>query len=197
MKKIIFLLTVFIVASVFAQKKTYYNMAINSCNEKSSENMINKCIIGSYLLNYDFKTVTDELVSTDKIKKPIVLIAASTRSAPCWGDIPAINKMVEKYSDKVEFLMIFRDDKKGIERMAKKLDGKVKLIPSTKQLENGFVESFGFIHKLDYPTTYLISKNKQFLNVRRGAAVPSKTMKWEAVTEKNVAELEAFLTPVL
>lgn len=197
MKRIIFLLTVFITVSLSAQSKRYYNMAINSCKEESSKSMINKCIIGSYLLNYDFKTIDDKTVSTDKIKKPIILIAASTHSAPCWGDVPAINKMVEKYADKVEFLMILKGDKNGTDKMIKKLDKRVQLIPPTKKLENGHIESYGFVHKLDYPTTYLIGLDKKFLNVRRGAAIPSKKMNWDAVTEKNSAELEAFLIPVL
>lgn len=198
MKKIILAFAFLIVANSFAQDKVYYNLAVNNCKEKTSEDMINKCLKGSYLLNYDFKTVDGKDISTDKIKKPIVLIAASTRFAPCWGQLPALNKMVEKYGSKLEFLMIFRDDEAGIQRMAKKLDKNIKLIPPTKELENkAHTESYGFVHKLDYPTVYLIGKNKKFLNIKRGAEVPSKSMKWDAVTAKNTADLEAFLAPVL
>ena len=73
------------------------------------------------------------------------MIAASTRCAPCWGDIPALNKMVEKYAGKLEFVMFFWDDLKGIQRMQKKLDPRIKLIPPTKKFDNkAYTESFGF-----------------------------------------------------
>lgn len=198
MKKVILALVLLVALQGFAQEKLYYNIAVNNCKEKTSEDVINNCLKGSYLLNYDFKTITGELISTEKQKKPIVIIAASTRFAPCWGQLPALNKIVEKYNDKFTFIMIFKDDEKGIQRMAEKLDKRIKLIPPTKELENkAHTESYGFVHRLDYPTVYLLGKNKQFLNIKRGAEVPSKEMNWDAVTEKNTADLESFLAPAL
>lgn len=198
MRKIILTFVFVITAIGFAQEKVYYNLAVNNCKEQSSEAMINKCLIGTYLLNYDFKTVEGTAISTDKIKKPIVLIASSTRFAPCLGQLPALNKMAEKYADKLEFVMIFKDKAEQIQKMAKKLNKNIKLIPPTKEFDNkAYTESYGFIHKLDYPTVYLIGKNKKFLNIKRGAEVPSKVMGWDAVNEKNTADLEAFFAPVL
>ncbi|MGG8497742.1 TlpA family protein disulfide reductase [Tenacibaculum sp. TC6] len=198
MKKIVLVLSFLFSTSFFAQEKVYYNFAVNNCGESSAEELISKCLIGSYLLNYDFVTIQGKTVSTDKVKKPIVLIAASTRCAPCWGDIPALNKMVEKYNNKVEFIMFFWDDLDGIKRMQEKLDARIHLIPSTKKFDNkSYTESYGFFHKLDYPTTYLISKDKKFLSIRRGAAYPSKDMNWDKVNEINEKELEEFIKPVL
>lgn len=198
MKKIVFLLSILFSIGALAQEKVYYNFAVNNCEAETAEGLISDCLIGSYLLNYDFVAIDGKKISTDKVKKPIVLIAASTRCAPCWGDIPALNKMVEKYDGKLEFVMFFWDDLKGIQRMQKKLDPRIKLIPPTKKFENkAYTESFGFFHKLDYPTTYLISKDKRFLSVRRGAAYPSKQMNWEKVNEINEKELEEFIKPVL
>lgn len=197
MKKLLLTFVLLVSIHTFGQKR-YYNLAVNNCKETKAENIINMCLVGSYLLNYDFKTVNGELISTDKIKTPIVIIAVSTRCAPCWAMVPALNEISEKYKNKVEFLMLFLDEKGGIDRMAKKLKGDVKLIPPTKKFENkSYTESYGFIHKLDYPTTYLIDKHKKFINIKRGAVVPSKTMKMDAVNKKNIADFEAFLAPVL
>ncbi|MFV0247494.1 MAG: TlpA family protein disulfide reductase [Tenacibaculum sp.] len=198
MRKIAFVLSFLFSTSFLAQEKVYYNFAVNNCDEKTVDALINNCLIGSYLLNYDFITIDGKKISTDKLKKPIVLIATSTRSAPCWGDIPAINKMVEKYSNKITFLMVFWDDLDGIQRMQEKLDSRINLIPSTKKFENkAYTESYGFFHKLDYPTTYLISKSKKFLSIRRGAAYPSKSMNWDKVNQINEKDLEKFIEPVL
>lgn len=199
MKKLFITLFLVILSNVgYSQKKVYYNLAVNNCSETTSEGLINKCLKGSYLLNYDFKTTDGELVSTEKIKKPIVIIAASTRFAPCWALLPSLNKMIEKYGSKLEFLMILRDGQAGIDRMKKQLNKKAKLISSTKELENkAHTEAYGFVHKLDYPTVYLINKKKQFIDIKRGAAVPSKSMNWKAVNEKNTKDLETLLAPAL
>ena len=198
MKNFLILLLVVVSSSTFAQKK-YYNQAVNSCSEKTSEELISKCIINSYLLDYDFTTMENKVVSTEKIKKPIVLLAAATWSAPCWGEVPALNKMVEKYHDKVEFIMIFWDKEAKVKKMAEKLDKRISLVPAREQdkIEKGNLDISGFVHKLDYPTTYLIGKDKKFLNVKRGAATPTKEMNWDQVNELNTKKFEAFLAPAL
>ncbi|TYP97022.1 thiol-disulfide isomerase/thioredoxin [Tenacibaculum adriaticum] len=198
MKRLLTLVLIVISSSVFAQKK-YYNQAVNSCSEKTSEGLIDKCIKDSYLLNYDFTTLNNEVVSTKKIKKSIVIVAAATWSAPCWGEVPTLNTMVEKYHDKVEFIMIFWDKEAKVKKMAEKLDKRILLVPAREmdKTETGNLDVSGFVHKLDYPTTYLIGKDKKFLNVKRGAATPTKEMNWDQVNELNTKNFEEFLTPVL
>ncbi len=198
MKKLLTLLLITIASNMFAQR-TYYNQAVNSCTGKSSDELINKCIKDSYLLNYDFITDTGETISTKKVKKPIILIAAATWSAPCFGQIPALNKIVEKYTDRIEFIIIFWDKKEKIKRFQNKLDKRVVLIPAREQdkVEKNNLDISGFVHKLDYPTAYLIDKNKKFIDVKRGAVTPSKTMTWNQVNETNTKELETFISQVL
>lgn len=198
MKRLFIMLILITTVATSAQDKLYYNLAVNNCKEKSPEDMIDLCLKNSYLLNYDFKTFTGEEISTDKIKKPIILVAASSRVAPFIAYIPALNKMAEKYEGKVEFLVVFLDKEKGIKRVSKRIDSRIKLIPSTKDLENkAHLEAFGFVHRLDYPTTYFIDKNKQFRDIKRGAAYPSKTMKKEEADEANIKNLEDFIAKVI
>lgn len=199
MKKIALTLTLFLTVLTYAQDKKYYNFAVNNCADESTESLINNCIKGSYLLDYDFTTLKGEALSTNKIKKPIVLIAGASWSAPCWGDVPTINKMVEKYDGKVKFVMIMWDKEKKAKRMADKLDARVAIIPAREgdKVQKGYLDISGFVHKLDYPTAYLISKDKQFLNVKRGAATPTKEMGWDKVNATNEKSFEAFLAPIL
>ncbi|WP_428742839.1 TlpA family protein disulfide reductase [Tenacibaculum sp.] len=199
MKKLFFVLMCFLTAVTFAQNKTYYNFAVNNCGEESAEDLIDKCIKGSYLLNYNFTTTDSKTVSTDKINKPIVLITNATWSAPCWGDVPALNAMVEKYHGKLEFIMVFWDKADKVQRMAEKLDKRIKLVPARDidKVEKGYLDVSGFVHKLDYPTAYLIDKDKQFINVKRGAATPTKEVGWDKVNEINTKNFEDFLAPIL
>lgn len=95
-------------------------------------------------------------------------------------------------------MIVFLDKEEGIKRVSKRLDSRIKLIPSTKELENkAHLEAYGFVHKLDYPTTYFIDKNKQFKDIKRGAAYPSKTIKKEEADQINIKSLENFIIGVI
>jgi thiol-disulfide isomerase/thioredoxin len=198
MKRLVSFLLIILATSVFAQKK-YYNQAVNSCAGKSSEELIDKCIKDSYLLNYDFTTDEGKVISTKNIKKPIVILAAAGWSAPCIGQIPAINEIVDIYHEDIEFIMIFWDKKDKLGRFKDKVDSRVNLVPPGEidKVEQGNLDISGFVHKLDYPTAYLIDKNKKFVDVKRGAAIPSKTVTREQANETNIAELEKFIKQAL
>ncbi|CAM1371208.1 conserved hypothetical protein [Tenacibaculum litopenaei] len=204
MKKLLLVLLVLTVQLGYSQSKEYYKDAVNNCIVNSNKDaamlndIVNNCVKGKYIANYDFTTVDGEVISTDKVDKPILLIAAATWCAPCWGEIPALNKMVEKYDGQMQFVMIFWDTKENVAKMAEKLDKRIKLVASeAEHADKSTIEVNGFIHMLDYPTAYLISKDKQILNFKRGAASPSKKLTWEQVNEMNEKQLEEFVKPVL
>ncbi|AUC14637.1 hypothetical protein BTO06_05560 [Tenacibaculum sp. SZ-18] len=198
MKRLLSFLLIILVTSVFAQKK-YYNQAVNSCAGKSSDELIDKCIKDSYLLNYDFTTDESKVISTKDIKRPIVILAAAGWSAPCIGQIPALNEIVDIYHNDIQFIMIFWDKKGKIERFKSKVDSRVLLVPAgdSDKVEKGNLDISGFVHKLDYPTAYLIDKTKKFVDVKRGAVIPSKTVTREEANETNASDLEAFIQQVL
>lgn len=198
MKNLLTLILMTISLSIFAQKK-YYNNAINSCSGSSSTELI-ECIKGTYLLNYDFTTIKGEVISTSEVKKPIVLVAAATWSGPFWGGMKALNQIVEENHEEIQFVMIFWDKEAKVKKMAHKINEHIALIPAREidKVERGNLDINGFVHRIqDYPTAYLINKNKQFIDVVRGAASPSKTMKWEEVTRINLEKLNKFIAPVL
>lgn len=188
----------------FSQKKIYYKDIVDACIATSStdaaqlDDIVYNCIRDKYISNYDFTSINGETISTDAIKKPIVLLTAASWCAPCHGEIPALNKIVEKYNDKVKFIMLFWDKEDGVKRMAKKLDERIFLVPSTEKLKDrSSIRISGFIHKLDYPGAYLISENKRILDFKRGALSPTKKMGWDEVNKINEEEFEKFIQPIV
>ncbi|PQJ19945.1 redoxin domain-containing protein [Tenacibaculum sp. SG-28] len=204
MNRLFFVLLLISAQLIFSQDKQYYKDAVADCILDSGkdaamlDDIVNNCIKNKYLSNYEFTTITGDKISTDAITKPILLVAAATWCAPCWGEIPALNKMVEKYGDKIEVVMLFWDKQEGVQRMAEKLDKRIMLVASeAENSDKSTIEINGFVHKLDYPTTYLIAKDKKIVNFKRGAASPSKKMTWEQVNAMNEAQLEEFLKVIM
>ncbi|CAA0202665.1 hypothetical protein TMP248_210024 [Tenacibaculum maritimum] len=204
MRRVLLVLTFLLTLQGFSQKKIYYKDIVDDCIATAStdaamlNDIVYNCIKDKYISNYDFTAIDGTVVSTNEIKKPMLLLTAATWCAPCWGEIPALNKLVEKYHDKVAFIMLFWDKKEGVERMAKKLDKRIVLVPSTEKMKNkSSIKIAGFTHKLDYPSAYLISKRKLILDFKRGAVSPTKKMGWDEVNKVNEEQLEAFIKPIL
>ncbi|MEX6625325.1 TlpA family protein disulfide reductase [Tenacibaculum salmonis] len=204
MNKLLLFLTLFLVTKSFSQKRIYYKDIVDDCitNANSDASMLDdivyNCIKDKYISNYDFTSIDGEKISTKDIETPIVLLAAATWCAPCWGEIPALNKMVEKYDGKVKFIMLFWDLDKGVKRMAEKLDKRIFLVPSKEKMPNkSSLKVAGFIHKLDYPSAYLITDNKRILDFKRGALSPTKSMGWDEVNKVNEEELDSFIKTVI
>ena len=218
MKQILLIITILISIQTYSQttEKVFYKDIVDDCvenlnrqinqawadkeNEKAKElfeQLINDCIQGKYLSNYDFKNIEKDIISTDEIDKPILLVTSATWCAPCWGEIPTLNKLAKKYDGEIELIVLFWNKKKDLKKMSKKYDERIHLIPSENEpTDKSSIMISGFNHKLDYPAAYLIDKDKKILDLTRGAAFPSKEMSWDEANEINEKKLTKFIKPV-
>lgn len=217
--KIFLTLVLFTSLSVLSQKKkVYYKNIIKSCVEKENkkvnkaffkernfekgkklfENLVNKCVKEKYFYDYTFKTMDGKKINTGDVYKPLLILTSASWCKPCWGEIPALNKLAEKYSDRIEFIVLFWDEKKDIKKMTSKYSKKIHLIPSTKKQKNqSSIDIAGFKHRLDFPGAYLINVDKRILDFDRGAAFPSEKMSVEKANEINEKKLLKLLEPIL
>jgi len=198
MKKLLTLILIAVSFSVFAQKK-YYNNVVNNYQGDSSSEII-ELVKGTTLLNYDFKDINGNVISTDKTKKPIFIAAIATWSGPVWAGVPAMNKIIEKNHDKIDFIFIFWDKEEKIRKVAHKFNEHIALIPPRDEdkVEKGNLNISGFVHKIkDYPTGYLINKNKELINIFRGSAVPNKERTMEQAIEVNYGLFKEALSSVI
>lgn len=125
---------------------------------------------GSYMDNFRFTRLNKKPLDLYDLKKPVYLITYASWCITTKGEIPALNQLAEKYSDRIDFVILFWDTRKTTKQAAKAYNEHIKVV-YVDELDNkdAFVVS-RLKHSLGLPTTFLIDGNKQILDIRRGAS---------------------------
>ena len=164
-------------------------------------------ILYSYIKDYKFKTVDSTFYNTSERKKPLFLQVTASWCPPCKFEVPALNKIVEKYNDKVDFVLLFWDTQSELEKIAPDYHKNIFLIPSQKkQSEPTTIDISGFRHIMGFPTNYLITRDNQIINFSQGAMIPTTytdqngeevTITKEEANQKNYERLEMEIKELL
>ena len=84
--------------------------------------------------------------------KPTFINFWFTRCPPCIEELPTLNKLKEKYGDRVNFVSITYENQKAIDEFLKKYEFNFKHIPnSEKQIDELSISG--------YPTSIILDKN--------------------------------------
>ncbi len=118
------------------------------------------------------------ILDTRKIKKPIYLQVGNRSCAPCVAELPALNDIVEEYSDRIEFILLDTDRKAVLEKVADQYSDKVNLIhlpeKENKDRKGNMPYRFsGFKHLVgSFPINYLITTDRKIIELTGGATIP-------------------------
>lgn len=112
-----------------------------------------KKYIGTKFQIEKFKNEKSKNYSKNYLKgKPTFINFWFTKCPPCVEEIPLLNKLEEKYRDKVNFITITFNDKKTVNEFLIKSKFNFKHITNSKQeIENLKIEA--------YPTSLILDKN--------------------------------------
>ena len=123
---------------------------------------------GSYMDNFGFNKMNSKEIAFYDFKKPVYLITYASWCITSEGEIPALNQLAAKYHDKIDFVILFWDDKRTTKKMAKAYNGNIKILYVDEMQNNDSYVISQLKHSLGLPTTFLIDGNKKILDIRRG-----------------------------
>lgn len=147
---------------------------------------ITNCITHSYVDNHKFETIDNKIYQVGKLGKPIFLMTSASWCTPCMAEIPALNRLVDEYSNRIDFVVLFWDTKKRVIKLARKYNHKIYLVASKKNSvdEAHTIDIAGFRNINGYPSAFLIDGSRQIVSFKTGATVPG------SYTDKNGKEAE-------
>ena len=118
--------------------------------------------IGMSISSRIFKTIDGDSIQIGGNQiKPMVINLWFIACGGCIAEIPALNRLQEKYADKVNFIAITFDDEKDVLKFLRKKDFNYKHIASQddRDKETSIEDYLKYIGSYPYPETIFIDRN--------------------------------------
>lgn len=131
------------------------------------DSLVNHCLKGSRLDNFQVKDLKKKNINLDQFNKPVYLITSSSWVVNTEGEIPALNKLADQYQDQVDFVMLFWDKHETTEGLAKKYSKNIKILYVDELQNNSPYVIRMMKHSLGFPTSFLLDKDKKIIDIRR------------------------------
>jgi len=170
----------------------------NNINELGLESQkqvdsICNCLTGSCIDDFNFKSIQGDSLSINSFNKPILIFLFAGFCKPCMAEIPAINYLFEKYSNRIEFIGITCDSYNTLQEYKSKYDPKIILVPSpTEKIWQSYMYKYftiGGTKTLPIPTIYFINGNKILVDILVGAEEEFHPKQW-GITDPKIMEVK-------
>ncbi|WP_373056022.1 TlpA family protein disulfide reductase [Zunongwangia sp. H14] len=153
------------------------------------DSLVNNCLRYTFMDNFKFYRLNQKPVHLYDYKKPVYLITYASWCVPEKGEIPAINELAEKYRDKVKFVVLFWDKAGTARKLSEEFNKKVSVVYIDESQNSDPFVIQNLKHSLGLPTCFLISENKQIMDIRRSIFLPYNTPQ-KVSYERNYESME-------
>jgi thiol-disulfide isomerase/thioredoxin len=160
--KFLSLILLSILYSCKPDNQNSYDMAFIHCKEIFEKNggvgsfTSPNCLEGFKLPYFKSVTNTKDTISIHNlIGKPSVINMWFIGCVPCEAEVPGLNRLANKYGDKVSFLAIGRNKKEYLNEYLENNEWNFKHINDP----NSLILTYSFNHTWGYPTTLISDKN--------------------------------------
>ncbi len=191
-KLLLFFLTQILVVSLFAQQdqisfsealtthlpkyKKQADKAYRTENLKRADflfdSLVKYGLKGSKMDNFKVQDLKKKPVALDDFQKPVYLTTYASWIVPTEGEIPALNKLSEKYGDQVDFVMLFWDSHSTTKELAKKYSKNITVLYVDEMKNDSPYVIKMMKHSLGFPTSFLLNKDKNIIDIRRKVSHP-------------------------
>lgn len=127
---------------------------------------------GSYMNNFQFRQLDGQNIDLHNFKKPVYLITYASWCVTSEGETPAINILAEKYSDQIDFVIVFWDKPDITKKMARSYNKHINILYVNEMNNRDSYVISKLKHSLGLPTTFLLDGTKKILDIRRGVTHP-------------------------
>lgn len=138
------------------------------------DSLVSNHLIGTYFEDYTLKRFEKRKVKLSSFKKPLFILTYASWCIPSKGEIPALNKLAQKYAKDVQFVILFWDKKYNVKKIARKFNHNISICYANESYKNDANIVAHLKHTLGFPTSYFLDQNLKVVDIKRGGAQPDK-----------------------
>jgi thiol-disulfide isomerase/thioredoxin len=163
------------------------------------DSLVKNHLAGTQFDNFTFKKANGSKFKLSSIKKPVMLITFSSWCVPSNGEIPAINKLAQKYGKDVKIIVLFWDKRHNIKKIKRKFNRNITVCYAHESYKNDAPMVSALKHKLGFPTTFFLDETLKVVDIRRCGMkkCPKKTPYTEAYAINYNSYLDGMGTILL
>ena len=131
------------------------------------DSLVKDHLQGSYIDALEFERFNSGIASTEEFDKPTILLTYASWCIPSEGEIPVLNKMVERYSDLVDFVVLFWDSKDTVRKLAKSFDKNINIV-YVDETKNKHMQTVNLLkHALGLSLSFVMGADGEILDINR------------------------------
>jgi len=131
------------------------------------DSLVDHRLAGTIFDDFTFKQSNGKKLKLSKIHKPIILITYASWCVQGKGEAQALNKLAQKYSKEVKFVVLFWDRKANMEKIAHKYNKHITVCYAHEYYKNDAPIVAALKHTLGLPTSYYLDENLKVVDIRR------------------------------
>ena len=136
------------------------------------DSLVKNVIKGSRMDNFTARKLSGRKVEFDSFNKPVFLMTYASWCTPGVGEIPALNAVAKKYSDDIDFVVLFWDKKANVKKATKKYNSKINIL-YIDEADNIHCRVIRILkHSVGFPSSFFIDREKTVIDLRRGILHP-------------------------
>lgn len=137
------------------------------------DSLVQHVVKGTYLDNFKVRKRSGKKVELENFDKPVFMMTYASWCTPGVGEVPALNEIARNYSDVIDFVVLFWDER-GVTRKTSRCYDRshinVVYVDETENKYNHVIEKMK--HSVGFPTCFFMDEHKKIIDVRRGVFHP-------------------------
>ncbi len=151
---------------------------------------------GTSFDDFTYKSFEKKKLKLSDFKKPVFLLTYASWYVPNKGQVPAINKLAQKYKE-IKFVILFWDKKRDVKKIANKFNHNITICYANESYANDAPIIANLKHPLGFPTSYFLDENLKVVDIKRANLVVDKDSNYTTAYTLNYDSFREGLSCLL
>ena len=160
--------------AIAAHIKKYNAKSQNAYKEEDIEygeflfdSLVNNHLVGTYMDNFTMNPIKGDPVKFEELEKPIFLITYATWCVPGEGELPALNDLIDRFHDQIDFVVLFWDTPEQIKKVERDYSNQAHLFYVDERTNRDTYIINNLKHSLGFPMMYYLDNDKKLLGIEK------------------------------